>query len=516
MIATASELAFSLYNSAEFGRLRHRLVMPAHFGTAWLHQNLLMHYSIRNVNILGGSSISRLIVWLTVLVCLCDRVRNVVQTIKSDVSFDEFQHSHTAWMVYSGKILYKDFWDNHGPLYADLNAIFLRFFTNPASLETYSTLRIFPVAVILGTSVAVFFLAKKLRQSSLMATIAMTVYLSWEVTVARGTEIRPDGLQNLFFVIGFYCLVYSLTSIHRPKIPAIMCGMFWGLMIATNLKSGIGLIGLFFFYFYMKWSRKIEKAKLVSIFKWVSIALLFVVGSYSLVLIGQGSMLLFLEKALFDSFVSVSGADNSIRFTIGSLFEKNGQLTALGLLGAVLYWNKSSASKAMLFSMVPMAWAFGAMHSQYCLLFLPFLSLFVSSTFEGLEKAHEKSIVSSALMVLLLVFLFGWPNFASKQKPRNQKYVKSLEWILNNTDRDEVIARRWDGDCMGAATFNPHMGYLFRPSFDRDLYFSKLSTIAPKYIVADYSKRAPPLEISESYEKLAGDDDCIWVRKSNH
>src|SRR2546422_11054054 len=41
----------------------------------------------------------------------------VALTLNREVDIDEFQHLHAAWMVSQHYLLYRDFWENHTPLF---------------------------------------------------------------------------------------------------------------------------------------------------------------------------------------------------------------------------------------------------------------------------------------------------------------------------------------------------------------------------------------------------------------
>ncbi len=41
---------------------------------------------------------------------------------------DELQHLHIAWLIAQGKIVYRDFWEHHGPLYSLFNGALIHLF----------------------------------------------------------------------------------------------------------------------------------------------------------------------------------------------------------------------------------------------------------------------------------------------------------------------------------------------------------------------------------------------------
>src|ERR1700730_370643 len=48
---------------------------------------------------------------------LLSLVYRLALTLNREIDIDEFQHLHAAWMVSRHYLLYRDFWENHTPLF---------------------------------------------------------------------------------------------------------------------------------------------------------------------------------------------------------------------------------------------------------------------------------------------------------------------------------------------------------------------------------------------------------------
>src|SRR3982074_3036604 len=57
----------------------------------------------------------------------CSLVLRLALALNRELDIDEFQHLHAAWMVSQHYIIYKDFWENHTPLFYYLLLPLFRF-----------------------------------------------------------------------------------------------------------------------------------------------------------------------------------------------------------------------------------------------------------------------------------------------------------------------------------------------------------------------------------------------------
>ena len=119
----------------------------------------------------------------------------------SQLNQDEFQHVHVAWNTLRGHVLYRDFFEHHGPLTAWLGSIVLN--GRGAHVASLSTFDLFRTLNLSGQCLLFGLVALLVRRTggtwavslSAAGLLATSQLMSWV-----GVQYRPDTLQNLLVV----------------------------------------------------------------------------------------------------------------------------------------------------------------------------------------------------------------------------------------------------------------------------------------------------------------------------
>lgn len=165
---------------------------------------------------------------------------------------DEFQHTHIAWNVLSGKVIYRDFFETHGPIGAWLNSFFLKLKPEPiVAKETFIYLRKVYFTVFLLGSIFVFFAVRAATGNTLVSVCGWALYLQLASVKRFSFMIRPDVFVGALSVLGLYFwlknkrfiagLCLGMASGFHPKflplnIPILMAD-FWIERKAFKLRS---------------------------------------------------------------------------------------------------------------------------------------------------------------------------------------------------------------------------------------------------------------------------------------
>ena len=104
-------------------------------------------------------------------------------------SHDEIEHVHAAWHVSAGRLPYRDFFQNHHPLFYYLLAPALGSRPWPTDLLA---IRAGVLLVAFGIAAATFRLALEATASRRIAWTAVVLLLTCSTFVRAGIEIRPD------------------------------------------------------------------------------------------------------------------------------------------------------------------------------------------------------------------------------------------------------------------------------------------------------------------------------------
>lgn len=189
---------------------------------------------------------------------------------------DEFEHLHASWLVSTGKVPYKDFFEHHNPL--------LWYVSTPLVNAFYDKAIIF--YVMRGVSafvslITLFFIYKTalLFASRAGAWLAVALTLGNLITLYNFYQFRPDNFMNLGFVVGIYywfCylknpqrkllvisfLAFTLSALFLQKISLLLIvveAFIIGLIACKRMSlkeavwaavPAIGTIGIFILFLY--------------------------------------------------------------------------------------------------------------------------------------------------------------------------------------------------------------------------------------------------------------------------
>jgi len=154
------------------------------------------------------------------------------------MDYDEPQHLHLAWLTAGGAVVYRDFWDNHGPLYTLLNGAAIALLRPEPGPGLVVGFRVAAFATLLAMLAATMALARALglgRGGALLAgALASALFLVQD----HATELRPDPLQTLFWLAGL--LLFARGTGRRATATLAAAGALFGLAVLTNAKAALG------------------------------------------------------------------------------------------------------------------------------------------------------------------------------------------------------------------------------------------------------------------------------------
>ncbi len=141
---------------------------------------------------------------------------------------DESQHLHAAWLVGSGRVPYRDFWENHTPLFyyllapltwslADRPAVYAAGRAIMAVLAIPTLVLVYRLARRLGSreaALAVLLLAVQSRFAEYTTQVRPDVpaLIAWLATLLALVRWREDGRSRWLWVTGFLLGVYAALT----------------------------------------------------------------------------------------------------------------------------------------------------------------------------------------------------------------------------------------------------------------------------------------------------------------
>lgn len=128
---------------------------------------------------------------------------------------DEFEHLHASWLVFEGKLPYKDFFEHHNPL--------LWYISAPIVGAFYDNVIIFYVMRAISfviSFITVFYLYKLAMfwANKVCGWLVIVLYLGNIVTIYNFYQYRPDNFMNLCFVMGGYYLFCYIDNMKLKNL----------------------------------------------------------------------------------------------------------------------------------------------------------------------------------------------------------------------------------------------------------------------------------------------------------
>lgn len=395
---------------------------------------------------------------------------------------DEFQHTHIAWNMLNGKILYKDFWEHHGPLFAFINYGLFKAFDLQPHFDTFYFLR---GISFIYFSLILFFTYKISRvvfKERMTALISVAVLSSFYFFHLKGIEIRPDGLQNVFWFAGIYVVISQLSKFHWQHFA--IAGMLLGLAVNTNAKAYLGLAilgaALCADYYLSKDKKKERFARMVYLIAgFLGVMALIVLYFASVGAVGD-----YVRSNYLFNIVEITRDVNPWMFPNMAhiLITQQLPLVIGFFVGTALLWRelyvRFDRQKAF-FLFVTLASASGALiglFSQFYISFLPLVAILIAYAFTRISawcKSSWQPFVFFGILALYFIpmeqVLFKeiqlmssqpWNStlaemFADARTIIEQKEI--LEYSLFTTKRSESMGYFWNG--CGSFTFNEDVQY---------------------------------------------------------
>lgn len=468
---------------------------------------------------------------------------------------DELQHLHIAWLIAQGKILYRDFWEHHGPLYSLFNGALIHIFNAEPTVRILLWSRLLSLLSMSAVGAMTWFIARNLGLSKTAAWLAVAAYASLDMVQNKGIEMRPDVPQTLFWIGGVLLLLRN--QVNGSLKQAAYAGALFALTILSNAKAGVGPFFAVLFYLTAHWLCKMQ---------WTEIGrdvLGLIIGG--LAIVAPVLLYFFINDAAVDFlyfnyvwnvlFNLNWSADFQAAFTDSgtSLTEEyfwfyiHEQLPFVVLVVAGAgFWiqkirnerDQSNKQRNWLFAVVTLGTTLGWLtdqHSQYFLVFLPLLSVLAGYALIKIvdlfpPAQYKTGVALSSLLALvaaagMLAHGIEKTPFQESTLLKQQKAFTSQ--FVAMTDRDEPVAVLWS-QC-GGYMFNEITGFYwiampfhseiieiisgehpFRESFIEDMERKKV-----RYVIGMQNWMIEGLS-PEALDYLRSNFEyshCLWSRK---
>lgn len=372
---------------------------------------------------------------------------------------DELQHTHIAWNIFQGKLPYADFFEHHGPLFGILNGFIFSLLKQVASFDSLILLRKISLVATCLIGLVLFFIALETTKSKRIASLTIAIFFMWDTVQRSAFEIRPDILQTLFWLLGFYLLI-RFYKYDKPLTVAI-CGLFFGIMLCFNFKTAIAFFTIIAFLLveFFRSKSKIIIQNLFYILLSASIPVLVI----ALYFYSKGALSDFLYyTTLFN--VQITSCFNNFqiaqRMHQHAFFEFDAVLTFFFLYGLQCIRCKSRYFQLMLvciFIGIYSIIVLKVLYTHNYMIYLPFCSIIAAVGLDRLilRKFYSRRFFSFQIMALLITLwvCVGTPmhNLLEQPELAEERFISTknnINQILNHTNRQQATVSLWN-DCGG-------------------------------------------------------------------
>ncbi|MBM3348027.1 MAG: hypothetical protein FJY55_16285 [Betaproteobacteria bacterium] len=444
---------------------------------------------------------------------------------------DELQHTHLAWQVAQGKVLYRDFWDHHGPLATLLNAALLRLTGAAPGIDLMIGLRAVSAFFALLIAAFTWALAREVLGSARAAWLSVTALLLAYYFQDPGTEIRPDTLQNACWVAGLLVLCRHLS---RPlPFAPFAAGVLFGLAAIANTKALLGpaLVGLWYLTGRRWHGFEARRAgrELLLLFAGGVLPVLGAIAWFA----KDGAAGAFLHYTTLWNLAALSierDTEVAVRNFTFLVTRQAPFFLAVALGIASFLRTRQPARSLLLFVAVPLTllWPVNDFYAQHWLASLPLLAVVAGAGIHALCDRSRKA-AWSLLVFAGGAFLLAMAMARTPFSPHpNQLAQRALtEYVVATTSRDMPLGVLWTS--CGGYMFNADLQYHWAARADLGTAIRIDSGDEPfgEAFVAALERQQVPLVIGRrdpAYDALPAplreyvDDhfdygDCVWTRR---
>ena len=387
------------------------------------------------------------------------------------LAVDEFQHIHIAWNMFHFKeVIYRDFWEHHGVIYATINYIWFFIFNLGTNFSTFYVIRFISFLYSLVLLFFIYKIAYLLFKSRFIAFTSITVLSSLFFFQMKAIEIRPDILQNTFWIAGIYIVLLNIRTVRGSWF--YFAGILFGLAIGTNTKAGFGvaLVLLFFLIeFFLRNEKRDNVLKIIKIGSGIMTVHLCIFSYF----LFQGAVREYLLNSFYSNFILLSHVPlvHILSNLMMGLIPTTVLLLLFSALGIFFIFRENSKKndeRKELFLLIAVgstSSVFIGPWENYYVVFLPFLAVacayFMEKILQALPVRGELAMVIAPFILGVLLLSFKIPSQNSYDAMllsfplQSQEY--NTDYILKKINNEEAVGFFWN-NC-GGFVFNRDVQY---------------------------------------------------------
>lgn len=410
----------------------------------------------------------------------------LLQVLNSPFDHDELQHVHIGWNVFNGKLIYKDFFEHHGPIFAFFNGILFELFSLKPEVQTLITLRLVSLAFLILILLMTYLIAVEFFKTKFAGLFSASLLSGLLFIREAATEIRPDVLQNALWLFAVYICLVNINK--RKKYLSLSAGLIFGISVMTNSKAAVGVASIFL-YLFIRWFISTSNKKEIIIDGLIILSgIVFIFSIIALYFHYKNSFTeFFFYNYEFNLIALMEYHSRNLKEYAGVLIKSQTTFVLACITSLLIYISNLTSRKELndnpeklfivIVTIVTSSTIFLGLYKQQYLLFLPLLAVVIFNLVNILMNKVYANKMNVLLPSLLIILLFGNLLYASiyetpfKQSEEQKQQNKLTQFILDNYERDEPVFFLWNNQ--GGYMFNEDVQYFwlenegFRTLFNR-------------------------------------------------
>ncbi|EDY20143.1 hypothetical protein CfE428DRAFT_2067 [Chthoniobacter flavus Ellin428] len=407
--------------------------------------------------------------WLLVFLFLFLLAIKVAYALNFRIESDELQHLHVVWGWVTGRLPYRDIFDNHGPLFHLLCAPIFSLFGERADIVIPMRFAMFPLW--LWSLWSVYAIGKSLY-SPRIAAWAVLLAAFFPEFLFTSTEFRTDDLWMALWLSVLSILIGAKLTRARAFVAGLLLGAAFTVTVKTGLMLGAVTVAGVWIWIW-KWKRQ-------ETIDWKPQFGFMVAGGLGLAILPLAFALFFWSRGAFDAFVYCNITHNLVPHTQNwNQFDGHLLWLPLAIVAAVIgLFRSASLQEAVwvrriflalvtLFYFAALKTLFPTLTRQDDLPYLPLLAIFASAAIHyGTRPQAMRFMPKMGTVCALLVVVVANIGLAFRMSPplqnKNREEIAMIADTLRVTKRSDLVM-----DAIGETIFRDRPFYYAIEAFTK-------------------------------------------------
>ena len=187
----------------------------------------------------ANHSVERFVYLVLFGLLLISVVFRLALTLNREVDIDEFQHLHAAWMVSRHYLLYRDFWENHTPLFYYLLIPLFHLVREGSRLVIVARMIMSCAAFVILFLVYLLARIDHDRKTSFLAVLILSYMV---IFVEKSIEVRPDQILISLWLMSLWMAIRSIARAQRLAL--LSAGGLLGIAFLFSPKALLPCTGM--------------------------------------------------------------------------------------------------------------------------------------------------------------------------------------------------------------------------------------------------------------------------------